>query len=144
MVVVPVPLTASAEEMTAAILGHVTDRTRLAVIDHISSPTARLFPVERLIPELRERGVAVFIDAAHVPDAAGRPGVPRPGLLDGQPPQVGLRAEGRRTALRRSEVAARDAAARRVLARARGYPNNFLQYGTADLTAASRHRPRGI
>jgi isopenicillin-N epimerase len=67
MVVVPVPLGAEDDEVVAAVLGGVTERTRLAVIDQISSATARRFPVERLVPALQESGVAVLIDGAHAP-----------------------------------------------------------------------------
>ena len=67
LVTVPVPLDASAEAIEAAILDRVTERTALAVIDHISSPTARRFPVERLIPALHDRGVPVLVDGAHAP-----------------------------------------------------------------------------
>jgi isopenicillin-N epimerase len=64
-----VPLAASADEIISLVLDAVTGRTRLAVIDHISSFTARRFPVERLVPALQERGVAVFVDGAHAPGA---------------------------------------------------------------------------
>ena len=67
LVTVAIPLTASEDEITEAILSGVTDRTRLAVIDHITSATARRFPVERIVPALQERGVAVCVDAAHTP-----------------------------------------------------------------------------
>jgi len=64
---VHVPLDGDDEETVAVILAAVTDETRLAIIDHIASATAKLFPVERLVPELRARGVTVLIDAAHAP-----------------------------------------------------------------------------
>lgn len=68
---VSVPLNAGADEIISLVLAGVTDRTRLAVLDHVSSATARRFPLERLVPALQERGVAVLIDAAHVPGALG-------------------------------------------------------------------------
>lgn len=64
-----VPLAADDEEMISAILGEVNENTRLAILDHISSATAKLFPIQRLVQELHERGVKVLIDAAHAPGA---------------------------------------------------------------------------
>ncbi|BCJ31074.1 aminotransferase class V [Actinocatenispora sera] len=55
------------DAVVAAILAATTDRTRVAVIDQISSATAKLFPVRRLAAELHRRGVFVAVDAAHVP-----------------------------------------------------------------------------
>jgi len=66
-VTVPIPLDAATDAIEAAVLDRVTERTALAVIDHISSPTARRFPVERLVPILRDRGVPVLVDGAHAP-----------------------------------------------------------------------------
>jgi isopenicillin-N epimerase len=62
---VHVPLAARAEETSAAILGAVTERTRMVVIDHISSATARLFPVQELVEALADRDIVLVIDGAH-------------------------------------------------------------------------------
>ena len=61
---VPFPL-AGANEVVESVLAVVTDRTRLAILDHVTSPTALVFPVDRLVSELEGRGVATFIDGAH-------------------------------------------------------------------------------
>jgi isopenicillin-N epimerase len=54
-------------EIRRAILSAVTPRTRLAVIDHISSQTALVFDVAGLVLELREKGIEVLVDGAHGP-----------------------------------------------------------------------------
>jgi isopenicillin-N epimerase len=60
----PRPIT-SAEEQVAALLAGVTERTKLIVVSHITSPTAVLFPVEAICREAAKRGVAVCIDGPH-------------------------------------------------------------------------------
>lgn len=65
---IPVALpVASAEQIAATVLSALSPRTRLLVIDHVTSPTAMIFPVERITAACRERGVAVLVDGAHVP-----------------------------------------------------------------------------
>ncbi len=67
LVTVPVPLGAADDEAVAAVLGGVTERTRLAVIDEVSSASAQRFPVKQLVPALQAAGVAVLVDGAHAP-----------------------------------------------------------------------------
>jgi isopenicillin-N epimerase len=50
-----------------AVLEHVTPRTRLLLIDHISSQTALVMPIQALIRALREQGVETLVDGAHGP-----------------------------------------------------------------------------
>ncbi|MCC5972729.1 MAG: aminotransferase class V-fold PLP-dependent enzyme [Rubellimicrobium sp.] len=65
-VTVPLPLTDEAG-FTAAILGAMTDRTKVLFLSHITSATALLFPIEAVVKEARARGILTVIDGAHVP-----------------------------------------------------------------------------
>ena len=63
---IPFPIAAAAD-VVSAVLACVTPRTRLALIDHITSPTALIFPIDCLVAELEARGVDTLVDAAHAP-----------------------------------------------------------------------------
>lgn len=61
---VPFPL-GTEDEIVEAVLAAVTKHTRLALLDHVTSPTGLLFPIERLVRGLAERGVESLVDGAH-------------------------------------------------------------------------------
>jgi isopenicillin-N epimerase len=63
---VPFPLTGAADH-DDAVLSCVTNNTRLALLDHVTSPTALCFDLARLVGELESRGVLVLVDGAHAP-----------------------------------------------------------------------------
>jgi isopenicillin-N epimerase len=57
----------SDEEIVASILTCVSPQTRLALLDHVTSPTAIIMPLTRLVSELRDRDVDTLVDGAHAP-----------------------------------------------------------------------------
>ena len=63
---VPFPLTDPAEVLLA-ILAVVTPRTRLVLVDHVTSPTGLVIPLEAIAQELGRRGIDVLVDGAHAP-----------------------------------------------------------------------------
>jgi isopenicillin-N epimerase len=62
----PWPVT-DPQEIVEAVLSRISARTRLLFIDHITSATALVMPLERIIPEVQSRGVRVLVDGAHAP-----------------------------------------------------------------------------
>jgi isopenicillin-N epimerase len=55
------------DAIVAALLAALSARTRLVVIDHITSPSAVVMPLARLIATCRNAGVPVLVDGAHGP-----------------------------------------------------------------------------
>ncbi|MDO7881931.1 aminotransferase class V-fold PLP-dependent enzyme [Salinibacterium soli] len=63
--VAAVPLAAGAEESLDAIASAVTSRTRVAIVDHISSATARGFPIAEIVELAQQHGFTLLVDGAH-------------------------------------------------------------------------------
>src|SRR5262249_38817731 len=63
---VPFPLSGE-DDVLGPVLEQVTERTRLVLIDHVTSPTALVFPVKRLVAGLASRGIDTLVDGAHAP-----------------------------------------------------------------------------
>ncbi|MFJ2738873.1 aminotransferase class V-fold PLP-dependent enzyme [Streptomyces sp. NPDC087440] len=74
VVTVPLdPLLPDEDAVRKAVLAGVTPRTRVALLDHISSPTARIVATPTLLADLRERGIITVVDGAHAPGALAEP-----------------------------------------------------------------------
>jgi isopenicillin-N epimerase len=61
------PVGAADEEIVAAYAAACSPRTRLVVVDRITSPTATVLPVAAVTAALSGTGALVFVDAAHAP-----------------------------------------------------------------------------
>ena len=57
----------SPDDIARPVLGALTPRTKLVLVDHVTSATALVFPVETIIGECAKRGVDVIVDGAHAP-----------------------------------------------------------------------------
>jgi isopenicillin-N epimerase len=66
---ISVPVSSS-DSIANQILNALTPRTKLVVIDHITSPTALIFPIEKIVAACNERKIDTLIDGAHGPGMA--------------------------------------------------------------------------
>lgn len=63
---IPFPLQTE-DQILSAIVAQITPRTRLALLDHVTSQTGLVLPIQHLATALAERGIDVLIDGAHAP-----------------------------------------------------------------------------
>ncbi len=63
---VPFPLK-SPDEALDAVMSRAGHRTRLALLDHVTSQTGMVLPIARLVKELAARGIDTLVDGAHAP-----------------------------------------------------------------------------
>ncbi len=66
VVEIPFPLE-DASIVTERLVAAVTGRTSLLLIDHVTSPTGLILPLEEIVPAMQSRGVDVLVDGAHSP-----------------------------------------------------------------------------
>lgn len=55
------------ESIVQTIVQAMTDRTRLVMMDHITSPTGLVLPIQEIVSAVQALGVDVLVDAAHSP-----------------------------------------------------------------------------
>jgi isopenicillin-N epimerase len=63
---VPFPL-ASKADVVHAIKEQVSSRTRVLLVDHVTSPTGLIFPMEEIIAFAHSQDIQVLVDGAHAP-----------------------------------------------------------------------------
>ncbi len=67
VVIAPIPYPIDSQsQVMEAILESIGDRTRLAVIDHVTSPTGLVLPIDQIVDVL-EPDIPVVVDGAHGP-----------------------------------------------------------------------------
>lgn len=68
VVVAPVPFPIeSPSQAIEIVMQHVSSRTRLALLDHITSKTALIFPIAQLVSQLAAKNIDTLVDGAHAP-----------------------------------------------------------------------------
>jgi isopenicillin-N epimerase len=55
------------ETVVESVLSRTSPRTRLALLDHVTSPTGLVLPIEPLVAALDARGIPTLVDGAHAP-----------------------------------------------------------------------------
>ncbi len=66
VVQLPLPIT-SEDAVTDAVVAALGPKTRLLLIDHVTSPSALVMPLEAIAKRAHEKGVDVLVDGAHAP-----------------------------------------------------------------------------
>ncbi|WP_406196742.1 aminotransferase class V-fold PLP-dependent enzyme [Kitasatospora sp. NBC_01560] len=132
---VRVPLTAPDEEaVRAAVLAAAGGRTVLAVLDQLSSPTARRVAGPALLAALRERGVTTVVDGAHAPGVLASPVEPDADFWFGNLHKWAFAPRATGVLAVRPEWAARVRPLMVSWEHHRGFPANVEWRGTYDCT----------
>lgn len=63
---IPFPID-SPQQIVSAVIAGISPKTRLALLDHVTSQTGLIFPIQQLVQELQARGVDTLVDGAHAP-----------------------------------------------------------------------------
>lgn len=66
VVELPFPLR-DASEVVERVVAAIDDRVRVALLDHVTSASGLVMPIETMVRELESRGVEVLVDGAHAP-----------------------------------------------------------------------------
>lgn len=66
-ITLPFPVADDGDSIVEAFKAGLSPRTRLVLLDHITSATAVVMPVERLIAAAHDAGALVLVDGAHAP-----------------------------------------------------------------------------
>ena len=57
----------SPTELASVIIDAITPNVKVLVVDHVSSATALIFPIQELIQACKDRDVLIIVDGAHAP-----------------------------------------------------------------------------
>ena len=63
---IPIPIE-SDEQILEQMDKQLSDKTKLAIFDHVSSPTGIVFPIKKIVELCRKKGIKVMVDGAHAP-----------------------------------------------------------------------------
>jgi isopenicillin-N epimerase len=63
---IPFPIK-NEQQAIDAVLAKVTDKTRLLLIDHVTSQSALVLPIKPIVDALNERGIDTLVDGSHAP-----------------------------------------------------------------------------
>lgn len=55
------------EDVLEVLAAGISSKTKLLFIDHVTSATGTVFPMGKIIPYFKEKGIDVFVDGAHAP-----------------------------------------------------------------------------
>lgn len=129
-----VPLEADAATATDAILAAVGPDTRLIVLDHVTSATARVMPVEQIAAAARARGIRVLVDAAHAPGMLEAPAVTAADAWVGNLHKWACGVRGSAVTVLDAATAERVRPPIESWSSDAAYPASFDEQGTADST----------